>query len=235
MIRGFFRLIFQIILLAILVFIGTGVWLVYDGLNDQGDRADCAVVLGHAVKADGQPGPILRARLDRAVTLFRDGKVPLIIVSGASHVDSHDEATSMARYLVAHQVPMPNIIEDHGGFNTDGTAKDVAALMHKFRLRSVMVVSHYYHITRTRLALKHDGITEISTAHVGTVRKEDAFNVAREVVGIYYYLFKYYLKPATDKATVQASVVADQVKDKLQSAASDAAEKAKQAADPDKP
>jgi vancomycin permeability regulator SanA len=229
MIRGLFRLIFQIITLVILVLIGTAVWLVYDGLNDQGDTASCAVVLGHAVKADGQPGPILRERLDRAVKLYRDGKVPLIIVSGASHLDSHDEATSMGVYLMAHQVPSSAIIEDHGGLNTDGTAKGVAAIMHQRNLTSVMVVSHYYHITRIKLALRHEGITGISQAHVGAVHKEDAFNVGREVVGIYYYLFKYYVKPATDKATVQAQAAAEQLTAKLESAADQAREKAKDA------
>ena len=218
MIRGFFRLVFQLITLAVLVFIGTGVWLVYDGLNDQGDHADCAVVLGHAVKADGQPGPILRARLDRAVKLFRDGEVPLVIVSGASHLDSHDEATSMARYLEEHQVPAEDIVEDHGGLNTDGTARGVAKIMRQRNLHSVMVVSHYYHITRTKLALRHEGITGLSQAHVGAVGKQDAFNVAREVVGIYYYIFKYYLKPAASEASVQAEAVTEQVKDKLNSA-----------------
>lgn len=231
MIRGFFRLVFQIVVLAILIFVGTGVWLVYDGLNDQGDRADCAVVLGHAVKAGGQPGPILRERLDRAVQLWRDNKVPLIIVSGAAHVDSYDEATAMAHYLEMHQIPSANIVEDHGGLNTDGTALGVVTTMRQLHLRSVIIVSHYYHITRTRLALRHQGITNISTAHVGTVHKEDAFNVAREVVGIYYYLFKYYLKPTADKASVQAEAATEQLKAKLESAA----DKAKETADPDKP
>jgi vancomycin permeability regulator SanA len=233
MIRGFFRLVFQLLMLAILAVIGTGVWLVYDGLSDKGEHADCAVVLGHAVKADGQPGVILRQRLDRAVELFRDGKVPLVIVSGASHLNSHDEATSMARYLEEHQVPAPNIIEDHGGFNTDGTAHGVAEIMRKLHLTSVMIVSHYYHITRTKLALRHEGITDIEQAHVGAVRQEDAFNVAREVVGIYYYLFKYYLKPAADKASVQAAAATEQIKAKVQSAADAAKEQAKKSTDPD--
>jgi vancomycin permeability regulator SanA len=218
MIRGLFRLLFQIITLVVLVLIGTGIWLVYDGLNDQGDTAACAVVLGHAVKADGQPGPVLRARLDRAVKLFRDGKVPLVVVSGASHLDSHDEATSMALYLEAHMVPAAAIVEDHGGLNTDGTARGLARIMRERHLHSVMVVSHYYHITRIKLALRHEGITEISQAHVGAVHKEDAFNVVREVVGIYYYIFNYYVKPAASTARVDAQAVTETVKEKINSA-----------------
>ena len=233
MIRGFFRLIFQILVLAILAVIGTGVWLVYDGLNDKGEHADCAVVLGHAVKADGQPGVILRQRLDRTVELFRDGKFPLVIVSGASHLNSHDEATSMAQYLEEHQIPAASIVEDHGGFNTDGTARGVAEIMRQYHIKSVMIISHYYHITRTKLALRHEGITDIDQAHVGTVRQEDAFNVAREITGIYYYLFKYYLKPAADKATVQAEAATQQLREKVQSAADAAKTQAKKSTDPD--
>jgi vancomycin permeability regulator SanA len=208
MIRWLFRSLSQLLLLVVVVLVLTAVWIVYDGLNDSGDTAECAVVLGAAIRADGQPAEVLRERLDRAVQLYREDKVPVIIVSGADHVEGHNEATGMAQYLKSHEVPASAIVEDHGGTNTDGTARGVAKIMHERDFKSVMIVTHYYHITRTKMALKREGITDISQAHAGTVTKADAFNIAREVADIYYHLFRYYLGPAAAKAGVEAQAEA---------------------------
>jgi vancomycin permeability regulator SanA len=211
MIRGLFRLIFRLIPLAVLVSVGEAVWIVYDGLNDQGDHADAAVVPGTAVR-HGMPGPILRSRLDRAIELYRAGKFPLIIVSGATEVGGYDEASAMSNYLIEKQVPVTAIIQDKVGAHTSDTGRDVAAIMKARNLHSVMIVSQYYHITRMKLALKYAGIKDVEQAHVGVVQKEDAFMLAREVLALDDYLFKFYLLPAADKAKEEAQVEGEKVK-----------------------
>jgi vancomycin permeability regulator SanA len=200
MIRGLFRLIFRLITLAILVLIGTAVWVVYDGLNDQGERADVAVVPGNFVKRDGTPGPILRARLDRAIELYQKGEFPLIIVSGATKLGGYDEPAAMWNYLVEHNVPSTAVIQDRVGVHTSETGVDVAHIMQMRGLHSVMVVSNYYHITRLKLALRHAGVTNIEQAHVGVVQVQDAPMLGREVIALYYYLGKFYVMPAAEKA-----------------------------------
>jgi vancomycin permeability regulator SanA len=45
-------------------------------------KADAAIVLGNAVRADGRPGPILEGRLEHAVALYRAGRVRAIIFTG---------------------------------------------------------------------------------------------------------------------------------------------------------
>ncbi len=220
MIRGFFRLLSRLLTLFALALVLTAVWIVYDGMNDSGDKADCAVVLGAAVRADGQPSPVLQERLDRAVEVYRAGHVPVIIVSGADHLkgDGHSEAPAMARYLMAHGVPSRAILEDHGGVNTDATAHDVAFAMRERRYASVMIVTSYYHITRTKLAFRREGIHNLSQAHAGVVRKEDAFSVGREVVDLYYHLFKFYLGPAARQAVVAVTEEAGKLGGQIQSA-----------------
>lgn len=199
MISGCFSLLFRLILLAVVSFIGMGIWIVYDGLNDKGGRAEIAVVLGHAVRTDGTPGRLLQVRLDRALDLYRAGEFPLIVVSGARHGDHYDEATGMARYLEAHGVPASAIIEDHEGFNTAATAYNLAAIMRKRDLHSVMIVTHYYHITRTKLALRMMGIPGAQQMHAGVVQQGDWYNLCREIVGTYYYFFKLGLIPLEKK------------------------------------
>jgi vancomycin permeability regulator SanA len=217
MIRWLFRSLSQLIVFVFVVLVLTAVWIVYDGLNDSSGSADCAVVLGAAIKADGQPAEVLRERLDRAVQLYRDNKAPIIIVSGADHVEGHNEATAMAQYLKSHEVLASGIIEDHGGTNTDGTARGVAKIMKEHHYKSVMIVTHYYHISRTKMAFKREGISQVLQVHAGTVTKADAFNIAREVADIYYHLYKYYLGPQVAQASVVATDEAVRITSQLQS------------------
>ena len=211
MLSGLFRLLLNLIALALVIAIGTAVWIIIDGLNDQETPADCAVVLGNAVAADGTPGTVVQQRLDKAVELYRAGKFPLLIVSGGDK-DGRDEAAGMDHYLTAHGVPFNAIIEDNAGINTNATAHDVAAIMQARGLHSCMIVSHYYHITRAKLALKHAGVTTLSQGHAGSLNPGDIYFIGREVVGVYDYLGKWYLRPAAEKAEAQASIDAQKAK-----------------------
>jgi vancomycin permeability regulator SanA len=228
MIRGLFRLIFRLAALAVLVLICTAIYIVYDGLNDHGDHADCAVVPGGAVRRDGEPKPLLRERLDRAVELYRAGKFPLIIVSGATRLGGYDEPAAMSNYLVEQQVPVSAIIQDRGGAHTSETGEDVARIMQERGLSSVMIVTNYYHITRMKLALGRAGVKNLEQAHVGVVQKEDAFMLARETLAFYDYLFKFYLEPEAEKVRQEAQAEAQKAGVQAQIEAQQAKEEADQ-------
>ncbi len=133
----------------------------------------------------------------------------------------------MSNYLVEHQVPRPAIIEDRTGANTVDTGVAVAILMGQRHLRSAMIVTNYYHITRLKLALQHAGIHEVEQAHVGVVTQSDAFMLAREVAALYYYLGRFYLVPMAEKAGAEAKTDAEKIK----AAAQVEADKAKEQAD----
>jgi vancomycin permeability regulator SanA len=219
MMSGLFRFLSRLLVFLVLVFVLTAAYVVYDGLQDSGDTADCAVVLGAAIKPDGQPSGVLRGRLDRAVSLYRDKKVPVIIVSGADHTEDarYQEAGSMARYLESQQVPENAIIEDHGGTSTDATAHDLVGIMDSHQFKSVMIVTSYYHMLRTKMAVKRAGITHFMTAHSGTVNQDDAFNIVREVIDIFYHLYNYYLGPATQQAVAAAQSAAQKLNSQIKS------------------
>jgi vancomycin permeability regulator SanA len=231
MIRGLFRLIFRLVFLAILILVGTAVWIVYDGLNDNGDHADVAVVPGGFVRRDGVPGPLLRSRLDRCIELYRAGKFPLIIVSGATKIGGYDEAAAMSNYLIEHQVPVTAIIQDKEGAHTSDTGADVERIMRARHLDSAMIVTNYYHITRMKLALKHAGVPVVEQQHVGVVQKEDAAMLARETLALYDYLFKYYGLPAFEKAKVEARADGEKLKTEAQKDGEKAKEEADRAKD----
>jgi vancomycin permeability regulator SanA len=227
MVFRLFKLILQLAVFALVVGGLTAAWMIYDGLTDSGDRADIGVVPGTTVGADGALGPTLQTRLDGAITLYNQGHFPLIFVSGATKPGGYDEAGGMAKYLLDHQVPAGAIVVDHHGDTTEATAKNVARYLKFKDLHSVMIVTHYYHMTRMKLALAQADITEISQSHVGSLQKEDAYNIAREVAAYYYYLGRYYLLPKAKDLEADAQEEAPKMQEEMQQ---DAA-KAKQAVD----
>jgi vancomycin permeability regulator SanA len=164
--------------------------IVLDGLNDELGKADLALVLGNKVEPDGQPSSRLRARLDRALDLYQAGYFPTVVVSGGKSKEGHDEATTMRDYLVTRGVPSQHIILDSAGINTFASAKNTAALMEQQKLRSVMVISQYFHITRAKLALRRFNIVNLYSAHAHFFEPRDIYSTFRETVGYISYFLR---------------------------------------------
>lgn len=162
--------------------------IIADGLNDRLAPSDVAIVLGNEVLADGTPSPRLKARLDRALEVWRAGLVRSVIVSGGTGRAGFDEAQVMGDYLTAHGVPAPAVLRDDSGVTTWATATNSAALMRAHGFRTAMVVTQYFHVSRTRLALRKQGVRVTGSAHAHICEARDLYSTAREVVGYARYL-----------------------------------------------
>jgi vancomycin permeability regulator SanA len=157
------------------------------GLDDDLHAADLAVVPGSMVYPNGMPSPALQARLDQAAKLYHEGYFKLILVSGAHGKEGYDEPVVMRRYLEAHGVSHDAIFEDNQGYRTWETAKDTAAFLHAHDLKSVLIVSQYFHMLRCRLAFSKFGIQPIYTSHAPLWSMRDFYAVPREVIGCIVY------------------------------------------------
>ncbi|WP_035179355.1 YdcF family protein [Alkalihalobacterium bogoriense] len=164
--------------------------IVVDGFNDEIDKVDVAVVLGNKVDVDGTPAKRLQARLDKAIELFEEGYFPYIIVSGGTGKEGFDEAEVMKVYLVKQGIPEEVIIKDNQGYNSFMTAENSKTIMDELDLNSVMVISQYFHITRTKLAFEKIGFdkADIYSAHADIVEIRDIYSVVREFPAYYKYL-----------------------------------------------
>jgi uncharacterized SAM-binding protein YcdF (DUF218 family) len=198
---------------AALCFVGITVLLiVLDGLNDVGDSADAALVVGHD---DGTPDI---AGLERAAKLYKDGEFHQIIVSSASEYPSFDAQAAMTKFLEEHHVPSSSIIEDSGAKDTGEMAHDVAELMKDRNLTSVMIICDYYRMTRIKLALLHAGVGGIAKSHVGEAGIGDAWPVAREVGALYSYFYHTFIAPTAEKVKQEAATEADKASKEAQKA-----------------
>ena len=161
-----------------------------DGLRDDIHPADVAIVLGNTVERDGRPSARLRARLDKAVELYRGGLFRNVIVSGGIGVEGFNEAEVMKGYLISQGVPEGCIIADGEGVTTSLTASNAARIMKERGWQSALVISQYFHISRTRLAVESYGVRPVYSAHAEYFELRDVYSIAREVIGYGEYLMR---------------------------------------------
>ena len=179
------RVAMPLLLMAPLVLV---IAILIDGLTDNVTESDVGIVLGSKVMPDGTPSARLRARLDKANELFQLGKFKYVIVSGGTSKEGHSEARVMADYLAGQKkVPREAIILDEYGNTTHATAQNSAAIMKERGLASAVVVTQYFHITRTRFALRRAGIAMVSTAHPRYCEMRDLYSIMREAVALLVY------------------------------------------------
>ncbi|HEU5040166.1 MAG TPA: YdcF family protein [Gemmatimonadales bacterium] len=126
--------------------------------HDERRPADVIVVLG-AAQYNGRPSPVLRARLDHALGLYRDGLAPLIVVTGGVGAgDTLSEALVGRRYLMAHQVPAESVVAQPEGRTTAASMTAVAGWLREHGAGPVILVSDPFHMFRLRLEARRTAI-----------------------------------------------------------------------------
>ena len=100
-----------------------------DGATRLAEPAAAIIVLG-AAQYDGRPSPVLRARLDHGIALWRAGHAPRLIVTGGSRAgDRTTEAAVGRRYAVRHGVPDSAILLESEGRTTSESLRAASAIM----------------------------------------------------------------------------------------------------------
>ena len=119
--------------------------------QDQRPAVDAIVVLG-AAQYNGRPSPVLRARLNHALHLYREGHASRIIVTGGMGPgDTTSEATVGRQFLVSHGVPSDAVVVQAQGRSTQASMTAVAQWLKPKGLYRVILVSDPFHMFRLRL------------------------------------------------------------------------------------
>lgn len=148
-----FKFIFRIIttLIAIIIAIPAyALFVTWNSANNPSDRvlADVIVIPG-AAQLDGTPGPVLQARLEQAVRLFRAGVAPLVITVGAGAPgDRTTEADSGRKWLIANGVPRSAVIALPEGRDTLSQTKLYVKEMREQSIESVVIATDPFHCQR---------------------------------------------------------------------------------------
>jgi uncharacterized SAM-binding protein YcdF (DUF218 family) len=126
--------------------------------QDERQPVDAIVVLG-AAQYNGRPSPVLRARLNHGMELYRERLAPLIVVTGGvGRGDTTSEALVGRRYLVSHGVPDQSVVAQSDGRTTMASMNAVTGWLRQRGLRRVLLVSDPFHMFRLRLEARRTGL-----------------------------------------------------------------------------
>ncbi|QCP51346.1 YdcF family protein [Trinickia violacea] len=157
------------------------------GLLTHPRPADVAIVLGNTVYHDGTPSPRLAARLGEALQCYERRQCRIVFVSGGIEASGTNEAAAMRAWLVRRGVPDGSIVEDEAGNDTWATALHASEFMRKRGLSSAVVVTQYFHLPRTMLALKRFGVAEVSGVYPWFWETRDVYSIVREGPAFVWY------------------------------------------------
>jgi vancomycin permeability regulator SanA len=132
--------------------------LVTFGATNYTRAADVAVVLGAKVYSDGTPSTSLADRLDTGIELYKAGYVRYLLMTGGTGVEGCNEALAMRDYATAAGVLEHDILVDTDGMNTLASAQNCRTILSERQLHSVLLVSHYFHLARCKMAFADQGI-----------------------------------------------------------------------------
>ncbi len=153
--------------------------------RDEARPADLILVLG-AAEYRGRPSPVLKARLDHALDLYRRHLAPRIMTTGGAGGDPVFTEGEVGRdYLTNLGVPPEDVVVESEGATTVASTALATEIMRRMGLRSAIVVSDGYHIYRVKKMLERSGITAYGSPRRDNARDtlHERWNYLRQAIG----------------------------------------------------
>jgi uncharacterized SAM-binding protein YcdF (DUF218 family) len=154
-------------------------------VRDEAKRSDMIIVMG-AAEYRGKPSPVLRARLDHALDLYRARYAPLILTTGGAGGDPKFTEAEVGRsYLIDRGIPPEQIVVENQGETTAQSLSAAFEIMQRMGLRSCIVVSDGYHIFRAKKYLQAEGLTVFGSPRISNRQPEwkEWWEYLRQAVG----------------------------------------------------
>lgn len=125
---------------------------------DEARPADAILILG-AAEYHGKPSPVLKARLDHGLDLYRRNLAPRILTTGGAGGDPVFTEGEVGRdYLIKRGVPPEAVIVEDEGASTSHSIAASGEILRRMNLNSCIVVTDGYHVYRAKRMLQMSGI-----------------------------------------------------------------------------
>ncbi len=145
------RRLILILTFLLLAYLGGQLWDIHRvGHLSRSRHADCAIVLG-AAAWHNKPSPVLRERLNHAITLYQAGAVKTIVLTGG-YGKGADFAESEVglEYCVKKGIPREVIFAENESLNTLDNLKEAQEIMSQRGFKKALLVSDPWHLKRAR-------------------------------------------------------------------------------------
>ena len=108
-------------------------------------RKTTAIVFGAGLRRDGTPTTVLADRVTTAASLYREGKVKKILMSGSISGDHYNEPVAMRSLALDFGVPAQDILIDTGGTRSLYTCQRAHL---EFGIEQALLISQRFHLPR---------------------------------------------------------------------------------------
>jgi vancomycin permeability regulator SanA len=181
---------------AVLVLTYAGIDLY--GYKQQSERADVICLFGAAVWGSS-PSPELEARILWATQLYREGRAPLLFLSGGPTGSNLSESDVMGAVAVKQGVPRSALVFDNAGITTAQTLIDLKHYMQGNALTSCLMVSSPFHMARIMVLARLYGLRAFTSPPADTPIwlsvLQRARAMAREELALFKDLVVFALSP----------------------------------------
>lgn len=117
--------------------------------------ADCILVLGCGIRADGTPSHMLEDRLLTGIELYEKGASDRLLMSGDHGREDYDEVNLMKDFAIAKGGKSEDVFMDHAGFST---YESVYRAKNIFQAQKIIIVSQEYHLPRALYTAERMGL-----------------------------------------------------------------------------
>lgn len=154
--------------------------------------AECILILGAKVRKDGTLSYMLQDRMDLALSLYKAGVAPKLLLSGDHGQTSYDEVNTMKAYAMEAGVPEEAIFMDHAGFSTYDSVYRAKAI---FQVEKMIVVTQSYHQYRALYGCRSMGVQSWGAAADQMTYRKQWMRDLREVAARDKDFVKWIFKP----------------------------------------
>ncbi|MCX6083565.1 MAG: YdcF family protein [Caldiserica bacterium] len=155
-------------------------------------------LFGAAVWGDG-PSPELEARIICAARLYREGRAPLLFLSGGPTGTNLSESDVMGAAAVEQGVPRSALVFDNAGTTTARTLINLKRYTQGNGLTSCLMVSSPFHMARIMVLARLNGLQAFTSPPAETPIslnvQQKARATAREELALFKDLLVFAVSP----------------------------------------
>ena len=163
-VSGLGRVLYWLMYVVLIALLAAGGWFWWLFLqirqtasHDQAGQADAIAVFG-AAEYNGRPSPVLTARLQHALDLYRRGLAPTIITLGGGSDPQASEGGVGRDFFLTHGVPDDHIVAETTSSDTEESVERLAAIARENHLETILIVSDGTHLFRIQQLCAAQGL-----------------------------------------------------------------------------
>jgi len=157
------------------------------GHSDNGQKADCAIVLG-AAAWHNKPSPVFRARIDHAIKLYHENRIAKIILTGGKGKGAAFAESEVARdYCIkTGKINPAHLFIETLSDTTDENFAEAKKIMREQKLANALIVSDPWHLKRAQLLAENHDITATPSATLTSQYKSTGAKLKFLIREVYY-------------------------------------------------